>query len=230
MNLSRSQAEKIFYSKFKPFVKELGFHVTDKKLSQAQKDYDWGWVNLDVSFAGHNLMANIFCVTRINKIEELVEEYIGETSFFGRQGNFSTFYVPEDVAWPEVKENKMRNHFQFGMITTEESVLEFFDLYTFMIKEKILPTREKWQQLKVMDSVLQGSDNNTAMRIFGSTGDFFLRKIIIPKLAGNPDYEKIYTEHYNNLAEAAKTESDIASYLPALEKLHERLKTVEPER
>ncbi|MCS3798892.1 hypothetical protein [Niastella sp. OAS944] len=174
-------------------------------------------------------MASVFCLTRINKIEELLEEFIEETGLFGiKKNNFITFYVPEDVAWLEVNQNKMRSNFQFGIITTEETVLEFFDLYSFMIKEKILPAREKWQEPKVMDSLLHGSDYEISRRIFGSTGDFFLRKIIISKLAGNPDYENIYAEVYQFLAAAAKTESDIQPYLPVLEKLHERLKSVDP--
>lgn len=114
-----------------------------------------------------------------------------------------------------------------SIISEEDCVIFSKNIIDYMENEG----KKFFMNYSFLPNILEEMNNNQKESIYWShgilkgTSEPFMSGLIISKLCNDPDYENKF-EYVTNLYSAP--ENNLTAYLPYLEKLRERLKTVEP--
>lgn len=111
-----------------------------------------------------------------------------------------------------------------------EDVLRFFEEFKWQYENLLLPVLAKSRDVRWLDKKI-----NTDPLKFKYLGEIILtaynlyfHKLIIARLAGNPNYEQIYQLVRGTLVEWANEEEQGKNMLSAFDKVYEDLKEVKP--
>ena len=122
-------------------MKELGFKGIDKKNVYAwEVEVDRSrHVSVGIRTVAGITFPDISYSVRINRVEELWEDHIGEMGLLNDKGFYKTFGMMLRRVWPEIEERADYNTLVNSIVLepTEEGVEKFYDFFKFVLKEKM---------------------------------------------------------------------------------------------
>jgi hypothetical protein len=213
-------------------MKGLGFPEVDRDGSHAVRVEPGKRIRVGVTIRalGGIVYPNLAYVVRINRIEELWEDYIAELGLLNERGFYPTFMIGLLEAWPEVAARADYNEkvHSLSLELNEEGVQKFYTLFEYILKEKMFPLGEKLEDVAELDRIINRGPVEMATWLIQGK-EWFLRRLIIARLANNPDLDKIYERDLAELQAREKTgEAFFQHYPDVMEKVFNKLKNVEP--
>lgn len=212
-------------------MKELGFDGVNKQDVNAwQTEPDKSrYVAVGIRTVAGVTFPDISYSVRINRVEELWEDYISEMGLLSNKGFYKTFGMMLRQAWPEVKERPDYNTMvsSIALEPTEEGVEKFYHLFKFILIEKMFPIGKKLENIMELDHLMNRSPVEQRA-LFTMGKELLLRRLIVARLANNPDWETIFEEGLAETTEREKTDPFFKNYPAVLTRVHERLKSEQP--
>jgi hypothetical protein len=216
-----------------PFT-ALGFEVKANKtfdLSIRKKRAD----GFDAVATGYNIYADIFLLAygfnkinnKVNKIMLELQEKVKLDAKVDKQSRFlffsyNTIHDPTTTSYlPQMK--------------TEEDVKKCVGMMMEFVNSTAMPLLDRFEDLRELDAIVNGDQpwETDWQKPYMLGGNFYEKRLILAKLAGNPNFDKLVDFNYTTLEKLSAESghpftydrSDLLMPLPALIKI---LKETEP--
>lgn len=162
---------------------------------------------------------------RINEVEELWENYSANLDLRGKLPSYTLAFGLDQI---EEKLNvNLASNKKNRIEENEQSLSTFLDVFKGELELIVNPFLNKLNDINTLDKYINSKiDSFTEMQLFFVPYGLPFRKIIIAKLSGNPDFDKIYRSMFEllNAQFQKKNESKYKVYLDILNMVYEDLK------
>jgi len=237
--LKRNDGNRLFESLIKVPMQDLRFEL-DKGIFTRKRESGFEKISYESlePFINAKFRLTDVAIKRINSIEEIWDDYFLEITPLG----VGEGYVNTTMAFnagriksykydPTIKNQLYRTSYRYEADATNEGVHELAKQFLENMLMYVIPALEKYDNIKVLDSFVNEKPDYylEVMHLVPGNGLEF-RKMIIAKLAGNPQYELVCEAMKKRILtmENVKGIAPKENYLSIFEKLQERLKNAQP--
>ena len=223
------------------YLKSQGFeHLAEDPAYVFTRLLPFGFdqITFDVSKVIHGSSIKYDLIRGYKDIEKYWEKYFEQArgftflSHLPTLATFGTNAICIDKKYEKYPDDAMM-HGGADLIrynSEEEDIVRYFEEFKWQYENLIIPVLEKSRDVRWLDQKI--NTEPLKFNYFGEIGpigySIEFHKLIIAKLAGNPNYEQIYQLVRGTLVEWANEEEEGKNMLAAFDKVYEDLKQVKP--
>jgi hypothetical protein len=192
----------------------------------------------NVKFTPETIRLSIVIHRRINSLEEIWQDYASLLNVnYDNKTDITTLRVSHLSAYPEIIKEQYYDGYGTLEFKIEKDIIDNVipKVLSFLIKDKIIPCLNKFNDLKHIDKIFNSS-LDPSQELFDYTinhDGFIFKRMVVAKLVGNPRYEEICNHiksRFPAVLETAKQPGKeyYANYPIVFDTVYERLKDVKP--
>ena len=233
--LKRNDGNRLFASLIKVPMQELGFELNKGILTRKRES---GFEKIAYEslepFINAKFRLTDVAIKRLNAVEEIWDDYFLEITPLG----VGEGYVNTTMAFnagriksykydPTIKNQLYRTSYRYEVDATSEGVHELAKQFLENMLLYVIPAFDKYDNIKALDSFVNEKPEYylEVMHLLPGNGLEY-RKMIIAKLAENPQYELVCEAMKQRILtrEYVKGIAPKENYLSVFERIYERLK------
>jgi hypothetical protein len=232
------KAELIFFKKFSKYLERNGFTPDKGSNTTGRRTTQYGFAVIGNSFTTFAKLLHASCnyVLRLDEVEKVVEEYVREIE--GRDiydGKLVTVQIPAYLFAKHYRGKREVDAAQYIVEpATEEGVKEYYYFFEDIMSTYVIPYGNELADIKNLEGHIRRATDNyenlTRQPVSGVLFTSFLNSInyhfrimVIAKLAGVTDLEKIYALLHKEMLQHVHIDERFAKAPLCLEKLYRRL-------
>jgi hypothetical protein len=228
--MNKKVIEKRIYTGFLELLKAYNYFVGKYNYSfRAEYSFGHDRISINLRQIGTKYYLQYTFLKRIDSIEAIWLEYLKDINL-GNQSPNSFMTIASSIIGlkPELLKDVRYHKYGYILEPTETGINRYLDEAKLQINKIIIPFLSKYNKVNELDSLFNNPpDKYIDLKKYSNQGVEF-RKMIIAKLAGNPDYEKVCSAMKTLIESWIKQDSRMTGYMTVYEKVHKKLKDIKP--
>jgi hypothetical protein len=228
MIMTSSEETNLYKELLYPVLDKYGFVAKSKTMFQAERDFGWDRLEYDLlkGQSGERVFGYIFR-RRYDQVEEVLKPHYAFLNI-QPQIEHATLETNKTFLDPKAYKEGGQNRAGYDYPLTREGVSDFVMRFSGDLQTIIFATLDKYESIAELDKFAnQPPGRFKELWPLFSNQALLLKKVIIAKLAGNPEYEKVIDAVRTIIEDWRKVnEKETEKWLKGLDLITADLKTV----